>query len=81
MGKTYVESSGACMGSEILLDRPTRTELITGRDHPESHCRSIAYPPMHSVVLVLTCVLILVIHLQYHLNLIINPTLYCAATY
>lgn len=60
---TYRESDGANMGSEVLLDRPSCTELVAGRDHPEPCWRVPAYPTMYYVVLVLAGILVLVIHL------------------
>ena len=62
---TYIEISGAHMGSEVLLVGTRCTKLIAGCDHPESDGWVIfAYPPMNLIVFVLHRVLVLVIHLR-----------------
>lgn len=62
---TYREGDGANVGGEVLLDRPSCSELITGSDHPKSCWWVPANPTVHSVVLVLTGILVLVIHLHH----------------
>lgn len=51
------------MAGELLLDWPSRSELIARGDHPEANNRVVAYPAVNPVFLALARVLVLVVYL------------------
>lgn len=66
ISEAYREGNGANMWSKVLLGGATIAELVAWGYHPETHgvIGISSHPSMNSVVLVFTCVLVFVIHLN-----------------